>query len=145
MHVQMLVAKEAKEESTQKVAKGFTHSTSLALGNDGIGRDDGWHWTGYYTLVSVFTVIIIAGTVFGLVHEDWYFAQALLFSISGLSTGGLVAPSSDVSFGFMPDCIYVRRRFCSVLTGAQLSHCTHHTVNSFFRVYALLNLLKILF
>lgn len=116
------------EDSTQKVVKGLTHSTSLALGNDGIGRDDGWHWTGYYTLVSVFTVIVIAGTIFGLVHEDWFFAQALLFSISGLSTGGLVAPSSDVSSGVVPDCVNVKWRLWVSPLALHLSYCWHQLV-----------------
>ena len=32
-----------------------------------------------------------------MIHEKWPFSRALLFSVSALSTGGLVAPSTDES------------------------------------------------
>ena len=48
---------------------------------------------GLIYVTVMFTACIFAGTMYGLIVEEWSFISSLYFAVCGLSTGGLTAPS----------------------------------------------------
>mmetsp|Transcript_11239 Transcript_11239/g.33680 ORF Transcript_11239/g.33680 Transcript_11239/m.33680 type:complete len:501 (-) Transcript_11239:30-1532(-) len=85
----------AADEGEGIPMQSITDDKSEEVDDDGIVIVEQCRWTGDYTLALGLIFLIIAGCIFGGLYQKWRFSQSLLFSISAMSTGGLIAPSTS--------------------------------------------------